>query len=132
MRIFICFRISIPFQMILLQLFIGGVIGCIAGFRHTIFRFGAQFFSKHRVEENHQATCPGYCRKRVRHRRDRAEGEHRFSRRIADPANLQSDNPAIKAAAKAKAEQDLAPQKIKAIKYLATVGCAAFPTCARA
>jgi hypothetical protein len=44
-------------------------------------------------------------------------------KRIADPANQQSPNPAIKAAAKAKADADLAPQKIKAIKYLATVCC---------
>ncbi|MGQ9573924.1 MAG: SPOR domain-containing protein [Thermoguttaceae bacterium] len=44
-------------------------------------------------------------------------------KRIADPENLKSDNPAIQAAAKAKADADLAAQKIKAIKYLATVGC---------
>ena len=44
-------------------------------------------------------------------------------KRIADPANLESPNPAIKAAAKIKADADLAPQKIKAIKYLATVCC---------
>jgi hypothetical protein len=42
---------------------------------------------------------------------------------IADPANLESPNPAIQAAAKIKADADLAPQKIKAIKYLATVAC---------
>jgi hypothetical protein len=44
-------------------------------------------------------------------------------KRLADPANLQSENPAIKKAAEIKADQDLAPQKIKAIKFLATVGC---------
>lgn len=44
-------------------------------------------------------------------------------KRIADPANLASDNPAIQAAAKIKADADLAPQKIKAIKYLATLCC---------
>jgi len=44
-------------------------------------------------------------------------------RGIADPANQLSDNPAIKAAAKIKADQDLAPQKVKAIKFLATVCC---------
>ncbi len=44
-------------------------------------------------------------------------------KKIADPANLESPNPAIKAAAKAKADADLAPQKIKAIRYLATVCC---------
>ena len=48
-------------------------------------------------------------------------------KRIADPANLQSQNPAIQAAAKIKQDQDLAPQKIKAIKYLATVGCSCYP-----
>ncbi len=48
-------------------------------------------------------------------------------KRIADPANLEAENPAIKAAAKIKAEEDLAPQKIKAIKYLATVGCGCYP-----
>jgi hypothetical protein len=45
-------------------------------------------------------------------------------KRIADPANLQADNPAMQAAAASKADADLAEQKIKAIKYLATVGCA--------
>jgi len=35
-------------------------------------------------------------------------------KRIADPANLESDNPAIKAAAEIKKEEDLAKQKIKA------------------
>lgn len=47
-------------------------------------------------------------------------------KRIADPANLLSDNPAIKAAAEIKAEQDKAPQKIKALKYLATIGCGCY------
>jgi len=45
-------------------------------------------------------------------------------KRIADPANLEDEKPeALKAAAKVKADQDLKEQKIKAIKYLATVGC---------
>lgn len=43
---------------------------------------------------------------------------------ITDPANLASDNPAVAAAAAAKAEEDQAEQKIKAIRYLATLGCA--------
>lgn len=47
-------------------------------------------------------------------------------KRIADPANLESPNPAIKAAAEIKAEEDLAPQKIKALKYLATIGCGCY------
>ena len=44
-------------------------------------------------------------------------------KRIADPANLESKNPAIATAAKIKKDQDLAPQKIKAIKYLGTIAC---------
>jgi len=46
---------------------------------------------------------------------------------IADPANLASANPAIKAAAEIKTQEDMAPQKIKAIKYLATIGCGCYP-----
>jgi len=46
--------------------------------------------------------------------------------RIADEANLESENPAIKAAAEIKQQEDLAPQKIKALKYLATVGCGCY------
>lgn len=45
---------------------------------------------------------------------------------IADPANLKSDVPAIKAAAEVKQAEDLKPQKIKAIKYLATIGCGCY------
>jgi hypothetical protein len=48
-------------------------------------------------------------------------------KRIADPENIYSQNPAIQTAAKIKAEEDLAPQKIKAIKYLGTVGCSCYP-----
>lgn len=47
-------------------------------------------------------------------------------KRIADPLNFESPNPAIKAAAEIKAEEDLAPQKIKALKYLATIGCGCY------
>lgn len=43
---------------------------------------------------------------------------------ITDPANLESPNPAVKAAAEVKAEEDAAAQKAKAISYLAGVGCA--------
>lgn len=42
---------------------------------------------------------------------------------IADPANLESDNPAIKAAAEVKADKDAAAQKAKALKYLGSIGC---------
>lgn len=45
---------------------------------------------------------------------------------IADPANLESTDPAIKAAAQAKQDEDLAKQKIKAIKYLAKLGCGSY------
>ncbi|MCO8120434.1 hypothetical protein NHH03_01700 [Stieleria sp. TO1_6] len=45
-------------------------------------------------------------------------------RSITDPANLGPDaSPAVKAAAEAKAEDDQAPQKAKAIRYLASRGC---------
>jgi hypothetical protein len=47
-------------------------------------------------------------------------------KRIADPANLASDNPAIKAAAEIKAAEDMKKQKIKAIKYLAEIGCGCY------
>ncbi len=43
---------------------------------------------------------------------------------ITDPKNADSSNPAVKAAAAAKADEDQAAQKIKAIRYLATLGCA--------
>ncbi len=43
---------------------------------------------------------------------------------LTDPANLEPDAPpAVQAAAKIKAEEDAAPQKIMAIRYLATLGC---------
>jgi hypothetical protein len=45
-------------------------------------------------------------------------------RSITDPANMSEDaSPAVKAAAEAKAEEDQAPQKAKAIRYLASLGC---------
>jgi hypothetical protein len=44
---------------------------------------------------------------------------------ITDPANLSPDAPpAVQTAAKIKAEEDQAAQKIQAIRYLATIGCA--------
>ena len=43
---------------------------------------------------------------------------------ITDPANLGEDAPpAVKAAAEVKAEEDAAPQKVKALRYLARIGC---------
>ncbi len=43
---------------------------------------------------------------------------------ISDPANMESSNPAISAAAEAKAAEDEAAQKAKAIMYLGKIGCA--------
>ncbi|MCM2369868.1 hypothetical protein [Aporhodopirellula aestuarii] len=43
---------------------------------------------------------------------------------ITDPANLsEQSSPAVKVAAKVKAEEDAAQQKIKGIQYLASLGC---------
>jgi hypothetical protein len=43
---------------------------------------------------------------------------------ITDPANLsEGASPAVQVAAKVKAEEDAAQQKIKGIQYLATIGC---------
>ncbi len=42
---------------------------------------------------------------------------------ISDPANLSSGTPAVSAAAEVKAQEDAAPQKIKALRYLAGIGC---------
>ncbi|MFT7633209.1 MAG: hypothetical protein ACI87E_004264 [Mariniblastus sp.] len=43
---------------------------------------------------------------------------------ITDPANLSEEaSPAVKAAAKVKAEEDQAEQKVQALRYLATIGC---------
>src|ERR1700685_425903 len=43
---------------------------------------------------------------------------------LTNPATRNSSNPAVAAAAGAKADEDQAPQKIKAIRYLVTLGCA--------
>ncbi len=45
---------------------------------------------------------------------------------LNDPANLESDVPAIKRAAEIKKAEDLKPQKIKAIKYLVSIGCGCY------
>lgn len=43
---------------------------------------------------------------------------------ITDPANMTGDSPpAVKAAAEIKSQEDQAAQKIKALRYLATIGC---------
>ncbi len=46
--------------------------------------------------------------------------------RIADPKNLESPVPAIKVAAEMKQAEDLAEQKIKALKYLGLIGCGCY------
>ncbi len=45
---------------------------------------------------------------------------------LNDPANLLSENKAIKKAAQVKVEEDLKPQKIKALKYLTSIGCGCY------
>ena len=45
---------------------------------------------------------------------------------IADPANLESDIPAIQKAAEIKQQEDLAKQKIKAVRYLTSIGCGCY------
>jgi len=45
---------------------------------------------------------------------------------IADPRNLQSPDAAIKKAAEVKQAEDLKKQKIKAIRYLASIGCGCY------
>lgn len=57
--------------------------------------------------------------------RPNAERTPRLTR-IADPENLKSENPAIKKAAEVKKEEDLAKQKIKAVKYLTKIGCGCY------
>ncbi|HWL09509.1 MAG TPA: hypothetical protein VNQ76_13960 [Planctomicrobium sp.] len=47
-------------------------------------------------------------------------------RRIADAANLESEVPAIKAAAEIKQQEDLKDQKVKALLYLSTIGCGCY------
>ncbi len=62
---------------------------------------------------------------RVNRDGDHPEWERKDAlKRIADPDNLAPEKPeVIKAAAKIKTDQDLKEQKLKAIKYLATVCC---------
>lgn len=48
-------------------------------------------------------------------------------KRIADPENLQSPSKAVQLAAKIKQDQDAIPQKIKALKYLGSIGCGCYP-----
>ena len=45
---------------------------------------------------------------------------------IADLANLKSDIPALKKAAEIKIQEDLKKQKIKAVKFLASIGCGCY------
>ena len=45
---------------------------------------------------------------------------------LNDPANLESPDAAIKRTAEIKKAEDLKPQKIKAIKYLTSIGCGCY------
>ena len=45
---------------------------------------------------------------------------------LNDPANLESPDAAIKRAAEIKKAEDLKPQKVKAIKYLTSIGCGCY------
>ena len=47
-------------------------------------------------------------------------------RALNDPINLLSENKAIKKAAEVKIQEDLKPQKIKAIKYLTSIACGCY------
>lgn len=47
-------------------------------------------------------------------------------RALADPRNLESPDPSIKKAAEVKMAEDLKMQKIKAVKYLASIGCGCY------
>lgn len=47
-------------------------------------------------------------------------------KRIADKANRESEIPVIKTAAKIKHEEEMCQQKIKAVKYLAEIGCGCY------
>ena len=67
-------------------------------------------------------------RDRITNRRGNHPGLERKPplKAIADPANLDSPNPAIKTAAEIKQAEDMKAQKIKAIKYLASIGCGCY------
>ena len=70
----------------------------------------------------------GRLRDNLINRRGRLPGLERkpMLRSIADPANLLSNAKVIAVAAKVKQSEDQAKQKIKAIRYLAKVGCACY------
>ena len=53
-------------------------------------------------------------------------------KKIADPENLESDSEAVRKAAEIKQAEDEKEQKIKALKYLATVGCGCYEGVAEA
>lgn len=63
------------------------------------------------------------------HEPSRQPAANRAERRLKclnDPANLESPDAAIKKAAEIKKAEDLKPQKIKAIKYLTSIGCGCY------
>jgi len=51
---------------------------------------------------------------------------------VAAPENLESDSDLLKMAAASKQDQDLTPKKIKALQYLATIGCNKDPSVEKA
>lgn len=71
---------------------------------------------------------PSYLRNRFVNQHGFAPGLEKKPplRGIADPSNLESDVPAIQKAAEVKQQEDLAKQKIKAIRYLTDIGCGCY------
>ena len=65
---------------------------------------------------------------RVNRNGDKPEKEKKPPlKKLTDPANLAPDAPKmLQAAAEIKKAEDLAPQKIKALKYIATLGCGCY------
>jgi len=53
-------------------------------------------------------------------------------KRLSDPANLTERNEPLQKAVEIKSKEELAAQKVKAIKYLATVGCGSYDGVAEA
>lgn len=53
-------------------------------------------------------------------------------RALGDPENLNSENPAVRAAAEQKQQQDAAAQQVKALKFLGETGCACDPSIGKA
>lgn len=94
---------------------LGGLGGGASAAPQTLWRFlgfkgGSRFKALRDALVNRRGNFPGLEKKPM-------------IKSLTDPSNMQSDNPAIKKAAETKSQADAAPQKVKALKYLATVGC---------